>query len=232
MVKEFTDVVLAFGESDEYSFVLRRETALFKRRPAKIITSIVSLFTAVYVMKWSEVMVNETGIPTILACPPQFDGRVVCYPTVQSLRDYLSWRQADTHINNLYNTCFWALVRNGKTQSDAEALLRGTVSKEKNELLFSTFGINYNDEPAIFRKGSIIIRRAIDPTGETVVGHTSAGAVTDVAAQEVDNSNHASDQQRKHARRVRREVVVIHEDLIRPSFWESYPDMCVAPSRC
>lgn len=28
-----------------------------------------------------------------------------------NLRDYLSWRQADVHINNLYNTCFWNLVQ-------------------------------------------------------------------------------------------------------------------------
>jgi tRNA(His) guanylyltransferase len=29
---EFSDVVIAYGESDEYSFVLRNTTALFKRR--------------------------------------------------------------------------------------------------------------------------------------------------------------------------------------------------------
>ena len=29
------------------------------------------------------------------------------------MRDYLSWRQADCHINNLYNTVFWALVLQG-----------------------------------------------------------------------------------------------------------------------
>jgi tRNA(His) guanylyltransferase len=31
---------------------------------------------------------------------PVFDGRAVCYPNFAVLRDYLSWRQADTHINN------------------------------------------------------------------------------------------------------------------------------------
>lgn len=42
-----------------------------------------------------------------------FDGRVVLYPSDQNMRDYVSWRQADCHINNLYNTCFWALVQGG-----------------------------------------------------------------------------------------------------------------------
>ena len=42
--------------------------------------------------------------------PPVFDGRTVLYPSNQNIRDYLSWRQADCHINNLYNTTFWALI--------------------------------------------------------------------------------------------------------------------------
>lgn len=28
------------------------------------------------------------------------------------------------HINNLYNTCFWALVHSGKTETEAENILR------------------------------------------------------------------------------------------------------------
>jgi tRNA(His) guanylyltransferase len=32
---------------------------------------------------------------------PSFDARTVCYPTDKNLRDYLSWRQCDCHINNM-----------------------------------------------------------------------------------------------------------------------------------
>jgi tRNA(His) guanylyltransferase len=53
-----------------------------------------------------------------------FDGRAVCYPTDHNLRDYLAWRQADVHINNLYNTCFWALVSSGKTTTEAHEALK------------------------------------------------------------------------------------------------------------
>jgi tRNA(His) guanylyltransferase len=38
---------------------------------------------------------------------------------------------------------------------------QGTDSKDKNELLFSRFGINYNNLPPRFRKGSVIVR--VDP---------------------------------------------------------------------
>lgn len=52
-----------------------------------------------------------------LQYPPSFDARTVLYPSDQNLRDYLSWRQADVHVNNLYNTCFWNLIlkKNMKT---------------------------------------------------------------------------------------------------------------------
>ena len=32
VMREFTDIVLAYGQSDEFSFVLKRETTLFSRR--------------------------------------------------------------------------------------------------------------------------------------------------------------------------------------------------------
>ncbi len=45
-------------------------------------------------------------------------------PPDATLRDYLSWRQADTHIKNQYNTCFWALVGAGRTPQEAQAELK------------------------------------------------------------------------------------------------------------
>jgi tRNA(His) guanylyltransferase len=63
------------------------------------------------------------------------------------------------HINNLYNTTFWALVqRGGMTGRAAEEALRGTVAKDKNEILWSRFSINYNNEPEMFKKGSVVFR--------------------------------------------------------------------------
>lgn len=68
-------------------------------------TNVNSLFTSAYVFNWSKYF----KIP--LEYPPSFDARVVLYPSDNDLRNYLSWRQADVHINNLYNTCFWNLVQ-------------------------------------------------------------------------------------------------------------------------
>lgn len=101
-MNELQDIVLAYGQSDEYSFVFRRSTNLYKRREAKITSTLCSLFTANYVFSWSKFFPGMA-----LKYPPSFDGRAVCYPTDQNLRDYLSWRQADCHINNLVCDTDW-----------------------------------------------------------------------------------------------------------------------------
>jgi len=105
VMEEFRDVSLAYGQSDEYSFILRKNTDLYNRRQSKIMTAINSIFSASYVYYWNTYFEDKK-----LLYPPSFDARIVLYPTDQNLRDYLSWRQADTHINNLYNTAFWGLI--------------------------------------------------------------------------------------------------------------------------
>jgi hypothetical protein len=45
---------------------------------------------------------------------------------------------------------------------EAEQKLKGTVSSDKNEILFKDFGINYNKEPECFKKGTILYRDVRD----------------------------------------------------------------------
>ena len=154
VMQDFKDIFIAYGESDEYSFILDKKTIAYNRRASKILSLIVSKFTASYVFFW-----NHYFKDTILQYAPSFDARIVLYPTIQEIKDYLAWRQADCHINNLYNTCFWKLVnKQNMTQKDAELKLRHTNSSDKNELLFTAFNINYNNIDAMFRKGSVLIR--------------------------------------------------------------------------
>lgn len=155
VVADLPEITIAYGVSDEYSFVLHKSCNLFERRASKLVSTIASTFTANYVHCWPNYF---PGTP--LSFPlPTFDGRAVCYPTIQNLRDYMSWRQADCHINNLYNTTFWSLVQlGGLDNKEAEKTLAGTLAADKNEILFSRFKINYNNEPEIFKKGSVVFR--------------------------------------------------------------------------
>ncbi|TPX47029.1 hypothetical protein SeLEV6574_g02884 [Synchytrium endobioticum] len=157
VMSHFPDILLAYGQSDEFSFCLSKRTTLYGRRQAKISSVLVSLFTSAYVLAWNQFMPDVH-----LKYPPSFDSRIVLYPCDRNLRDYFSWRQADCHINNLYNTAFWALVQDPKhphTEKEAQNILKDTDSAAKNQLLFSQYNINYNNLPEIYRKGSVLVRK-------------------------------------------------------------------------
>lgn len=149
---------------------------------------------------------------------PTFDGRCVCYPKRKVLRDYLSWRQADCHINNLYNTTFWTMVLvGGMTTTEAEQALKGTVSADKNEILFSNFGINYNNEPVINRKGTVVYRsheQSTTPNGGASFT-PSQGKVPD------PNSRNQAEKERK--RKQKAVITTAHDDIIGNAFWDSRP---------
>ncbi|KAG6035672.1 Glucose-responsive transcription factor [Claviceps citrina] len=214
VVTDLPESIIAYGVSDEYSFVFHKSCNLFERRASKLVSTIVSTFTANYVYSWS------TYFPdTPLSFPlPTFDGRAVCYPSVQNLRDYLSWRQVDCHINNLYNTTFWMLIQlGGLDNKEAERTLAGTLAADKNEILFSRFRINYNNEPEIFKKGSVVFRDY-----ELVDAESQAEAPEmDDLVQPVQQSKSQAEKDRK--KRAKARVVVEHMDIIKDDFWHRRP---------
>ncbi|MCO5597441.1 hypothetical protein L7F22_051519 [Adiantum nelumboides] len=193
VMEDLPDIVFAYGVSDEYSFVIRRESNLYKRRASKLVSIIVSLFAATYVFKWQTHFSDKQ-----LQYPPAFDGRAICYPEISIIRDYLSWRQVDCHINNQYNTCLWSIIRAGKSKDYANNLLKGTRADFKNEMLFKDYGINYNDLPAIFRKGSYVFRKTVS-----------------AAAMMEDNV--------KVCVKQRYVLTIEHGDIISDTFWKENP---------
>jgi tRNA(His) guanylyltransferase len=50
------------------------------------------------------------------------------------------------------------LVKSGKNKTQSQDYLKGTQTREKNELLSRQFGIEYNSLPVIFRMGSSVFR--------------------------------------------------------------------------
>ncbi|GBE90143.1 tRNA(His) guanylyltransferase [Sparassis crispa] len=184
VMDEFKDIVLAFGESDEFSFLFRRSTTLYNRRHSKILTN--------------------------FCTPPRKRSETISPGDRQT---------PEAHINNLYNTIFWALVlKGGCTTTQAHARLRGTVSSTKHEMLFSQFGINYNELPARFRKGSILVRQEVH-------------AEVEVAPKATDNAEGpAAGQSAKTASgkgagkpKVETTVELLHCDIIGDEFWNERP---------
>jgi len=222
VMQEFNDIVLAFGESDEYSFLFRKSTTVHNRRQSKILTMVTSLFTSAYVFNWPKFLPDKA-----LKYPPAFDGRIVLYPSTQEVKDYFAWRQADTHINNLYNTVFWALVQEGgESTTQAHDTLRGTVSKQKHELLFSRFGINYNTLSERFKKGSVLVREEI-PTvlAEPEKATRNENNFTEPHGYSQDtitvehSKTQPSTKARKGKEKLRTTVELLHCDIIQDDFW-------------
>ncbi|KDR78671.1 hypothetical protein GALMADRAFT_244160 [Galerina marginata CBS 339.88] len=252
VMAEYPDITLAFGESDEFSFLLRKSASLYNRRQSKIVSTLTSLFTSSYVFHWPEYF------PTIpLQYPPSFDGRIVLYPTEKNIRDYFAWRQADTHINNLYNTTFWALVQQGgQTTTEAHATLRGTFSKEKHEILFSRFGINYNQLNERFRKGSVLFREEIPSEGDDAeeppaggdgrdsvqtkaldsdaaqneVAESSSTPIIVIASEASPTNTHGGAQPKMNLKKTKKKpkqqptrLKTLHCDIIKDDFWNDRP---------
>ncbi|GFE53701.1 tRNA(His) guanylyltransferase [Babesia ovis] len=154
VMSTFDDILLAYGHSDEYR---------------KILSSVVSTFSAAYCFYWNQFY---PGKP--LKSLPTFDGRIVLYPRFENIVDYFSWRHADCHINNQYNICFWCLVADGKRPEEAYKWLKHTQKGEKNEYIFQSRGINYNNLPRIFRKGTTLVRLA-EPRADVTTSASSVG---------------------------------------------------------
>lgn len=204
LVHQFPDIQMAYGDSDEYSFLLRKSCSLFERREMKLITTFASFMSVNYMLQWNkefpEKQISEERIPT-------FDARAVVYPNKEIIRDYFSWRQVDCHINNLYNTTYWNLIlKGGLTGKEAENRLIGTLSSDKNEILFKEFGINYNNEPEMFKKGTILVRDyenwQQDPNE------------ADLSLRQL---------QRREKLRKKATVNVYHVDIINDEFWNARP---------
>ncbi|KAK4105691.1 tRNAHis guanylyltransferase [Parathielavia hyrcaniae] len=214
VMAELPDITIAYGVSDEYSFVFHKTCSLFERRSSKLVSTIASTFTAYYVYFWSTYFPDTPLSPPL----PSFDGRAVCYPAVQNLRDYMSWRQVDCHINNLYNTTFWALISlGGMDATEAEKTLKGTYAADKNEILFSRFGINYNNESEMCKKGSVVFRdyELVEP------GALNITTEVDSLPEPVEQSKTQAENDRK--RRAKARIVVEHLDIIKDEFWDQRP---------
>ncbi|KAL8419892.1 hypothetical protein RB594_002884 [Gaeumannomyces avenae] len=217
VITELPEITIAYGVSDEFrdSFVFHKHCALFDRRSSKLVSTVVSTFTSYYIYYWSTYFPETPLSPPL----PSFDGRAVCYPSVQNLRDYLSWRQVDCHINNLYNTTYWTLIQQGGLDAQAaERSLAGTFAADKNEILFSKFGINYNNEPEMCKKGSVVFRDyKLEEPGN---GQDKIQEAENLTEPPKESKTQAESNKKKRAKA---RVTVEHMDIIKDDFWDRRP---------
>ncbi|CAF9928157.1 MAG: tRNA-His guanylyltransferase [Alectoria fallacina] len=124
-----------------------------------------------------------------------------------------------SHINNLYNTTFWALrQKGGMDATQAEERLKGTLASEKNEILFSELKMNYKNEAEMFKKGSIVYRD---------YDNSSSGFSREASAPAVFNSEKPklskTQKEEERDRRVKASMTIENTDIIRDDFWDQRP---------
>ncbi|KAK3234087.1 hypothetical protein CYMTET_55653 [Cymbomonas tetramitiformis] len=90
--------------------------------------------------------------------------------------------------------------RKGVSDARAEVEVEGTLTEHKNALLHDQFCINYNDLDPLYRKGSIVLRKR--------------------EMQEVKQKADGTPVMRERSK-----LVVIHDDMIRDSFWQEHPHL-------
>lgn len=127
--------------------------------------------------KYGSVLAGEASgrFSVLLGDAAAFDCRISQLPNVDRVVDYFRWRAEDVHRNALGAHCYWGLRRMGCTAGQATRWLSRMLAAGKDELLFTEFGINFNDLPAWQRRGCGLYwewydRGGRNPvTGESVV---------------------------------------------------------------
>ena len=143
----------------------------------------------------------------------------------------------DCHINHLYNLCYTNMRARSTqpTPSAVEAELSAMDSAAKNEMLWREFAINYNEQPPVYRKGSILLWERYSKDDERRAGEGEQQHAADALAgqQHADEPADAEGEAaaaaadglavRSSRARQRRRCVLLHEDLITAPFFVLHP---------
>jgi tRNA(His) guanylyltransferase len=121
------------------------------------------------------------------------------------------------------------IQRGGLDATAAEGELKGTVSSDKNEILFSRYGINYNNEPELFKKGSVVFREYEPENTEGINGNDSkyvkqkSELELSTEAQEEAAIQSKTQSEKMRKARTKARVVIEHVDIHKDEFWAKRP---------
>lgn len=143
LCKNLMGAKFAYGQSDEYSFLLTDYDTLdtemwFGGNVQKMASVSASMFTAVFNREWDDVLYASA-----LA---MFDARVFVVPSRTEVLNYFLWRQQDATRNSLS-----MLAQTHFSHRE----LQGKNSTDMHEMLHQK-GINWANEPTVFKRGRVV----------------------------------------------------------------------------
>jgi tRNA(His) 5'-end guanylyltransferase len=148
LVKE-TNANCGYTQSDEISLVWYSDTheskIYFDGRLFKMISDLAAMCSVYFNRELPKYIPEKTHLM------PRFDSRVFNVPTLEEAANIFLWRELDATKNS---------ITMAASELYSHNFLHGKNGSEKQELLFQK-GINWNEYPDFFKKGTYIQRKRV-----------------------------------------------------------------------
>jgi len=146
LIENISDIYKLHSHSDEISLYFNRDSKWFNRRVEKICSITAGMLSS----RFTELS------PLGLA---HFDSRVLVTPTKRDVSRYEKDRRLNAFRGCINSTAYWNLREKGLSKKQATKKLLALKSDERQELLFSEFGINVAKLPSWQRVGLFLERQ-------------------------------------------------------------------------
>jgi tRNA(His) guanylyltransferase len=144
-----TNANCGYHQSDEISLVWYNEDydsqMIFNGKIFKITSTLASMTTGFFNKNLSSYILEKSHLI------PTFDCRVFNVPTLEEAANIFLWRELDATKNS---------ITMAASEHYSHNFLHGKNGSEKQELLFQK-GINWNEYPDFFKKGTYIQRKRV-----------------------------------------------------------------------
>ena len=152
LLEQVPDIDIGYTQSDEITLVFKRDTGFFARRPEKLTSVLAGM--------------ASSAMSAYLQNPAVFDARVIVLPNKDLVNQNLAWRIEDSVKNcrNLY--VYWNLIQEAELTPDVvQTLMHGRDAAWQNNLLYESFGINFNNIQNDHKRGTLLYRVKSTKTG-------------------------------------------------------------------
>jgi tRNA(His) 5'-end guanylyltransferase len=143
LCEEISGSVFAYGQSDEISVLMQDLEPQSQPWFGGVIQKMVSVAAGIATAQ----LIVQLGTKGF----PHFDARVFTLPNATEVANYFLWRQRDAVRNSV------SMAAQAKF---SHSQLHGKTSGQMQEMLFSEYGINWNDYPDACKRGWITYRQA------------------------------------------------------------------------
>lgn len=141
-----TCAVMGYTQSDEISLAWHypdpKSQALFGGKVQKLVSVLASMATA----EFMRLAIGSLYGP-VHRMNPTFDCRVFNLPNLEEATNAFLWRELDATKNAISMLADEYYSHNE---------LQGKTGEQKQEMLFQEHGINFNDQPAFFKRGTFV----------------------------------------------------------------------------